>query len=231
MTTPTKYYLKFLNHDRMPAHGGIDQWPEPGVWTEEVEPVPCRQGWHLCRKQDIFDWSHEALWVVETDGDVVVDPQENNKVVARRARLVRQIEEWNPKTQRLFAVDCAEHVLHLFETEHPNDDRPRTAIETTRRFVLGEVSVQELLAAESTAWIAAMSARFDAGSAADSAARFAAQAAAWSSSWSAAGSVARFTTLAATLAAAWSSAERDEHTWQINHLFAEYLKLDQEEFH
>lgn len=32
----SKFYLKFLKPDRMPAYGGSGQWPEPGIWTEEV---------------------------------------------------------------------------------------------------------------------------------------------------------------------------------------------------
>lgn len=40
----------------------------------------------------------------------------------------------------LWAADCAEHVLHLFEIEHPLDPRPRQAIEAIRAWVRGEVS-------------------------------------------------------------------------------------------
>ncbi len=32
----------------------------------------------------------------------------------------------------LWAADCAEHVLHLFEHEQPSDTRPREAIEAAR---------------------------------------------------------------------------------------------------
>lgn len=38
-----------------------------------------------------------------------------------------------------WAADCAEHVLHLFEAERPNDDRPRRAIELGRAWTRGEV--------------------------------------------------------------------------------------------
>lgn len=33
---------------------------------------------------------------------------------------------------RLWAADCAAHVLHLFERKRPGDDRPRRAIEAAR---------------------------------------------------------------------------------------------------
>ena len=38
-----------------------------------------------------------------------------------------------------WAADCAEHVLALFETEAPEDDRPRALIARTRAFARGEV--------------------------------------------------------------------------------------------
>jgi hypothetical protein len=39
----------------------------------------------------------------------------------------------------LWAADCAEHVLPLFEQARPNDDRPRQAIELGRSWARGEV--------------------------------------------------------------------------------------------
>jgi hypothetical protein len=39
-----------------------------------------------------------------------------------------------------WAADCAERVLHLFEQERPEDDRPRRAIELGRAWARGEVS-------------------------------------------------------------------------------------------
>ena len=40
----------------------------------------------------------------------------------------------------VWAADCAEHVLHLFEDERPGDDRPRRGIEMGRAWARGEVS-------------------------------------------------------------------------------------------
>ena len=39
----------------------------------------------------------------------------------------------------LWAADCAEHVLPLFEVARPGDDRPRRAIELGRAWTRGEV--------------------------------------------------------------------------------------------
>ncbi|MFI6129876.1 putative immunity protein [Micromonospora sp. NPDC051141] len=41
----------------------------------------------------------------------------------------------------LWAADCAEHVLGLFETVRPDDPRPRQAIEHIRAWVRGEVTM------------------------------------------------------------------------------------------
>lgn len=47
----------------------------------------------------------------------------------------------------LWAAACAEHVLHLFESERPTDPRPRQAIEETRAWVRGEIKMSEARAA------------------------------------------------------------------------------------
>ncbi|WP_040884874.1 putative immunity protein [Janibacter sp. HTCC2649] len=47
----------------------------------------------------------------------------------------------------LWAATCAEHVLSLFESEVPGDDRPRQAIEHARSWVRGEVPMMVARAA------------------------------------------------------------------------------------
>ena len=43
----------------------------------------------------------------------------------------------------VWAADCAQHVLHLFEEMQPNDDRPRRAIELTRAWTRGEITMSQ----------------------------------------------------------------------------------------
>jgi hypothetical protein len=43
----------------------------------------------------------------------------------------------------LWAADCAEHVLPLFERARPDDERPRHAIELGRAWVRGEVRMTD----------------------------------------------------------------------------------------
>jgi hypothetical protein len=52
---------------------------------------------------------------------------------------------------RLFAADCAEAVLPIFEKKYPGDARPRLAIEADRKFANGEIDAF----ARDTAWVAA----------------------------------------------------------------------------
>lgn len=47
----------------------------------------------------------------------------------------------------LWAATCAEHVLDIFESERPDDPRPRRAIEHARAWVRGEVKMMESRAA------------------------------------------------------------------------------------
>jgi hypothetical protein len=43
----------------------------------------------------------------------------------------------------VWAADCAQHVLHLFEEIQPNDDRPRLAIELARAWTRGEITMTQ----------------------------------------------------------------------------------------
>ena len=47
----------------------------------------------------------------------------------------------------LWAAACAEHVLHLFESEQPQDLRPREAIEHARTWASGDVGMMRARAA------------------------------------------------------------------------------------
>ncbi|MCI0648863.1 MAG: hypothetical protein L0346_28765, partial [Chloroflexi bacterium] len=43
----------------------------------------------------------------------------------------------------VWAADCAQHVLPLFEEMQPNDDRPRRAIELARAWARGEITMTQ----------------------------------------------------------------------------------------
>lgn len=49
----------------------------------------------------------------------------------------------NHRLLAVWAADCAQHVLHLFEQAQPGDDRPRRAIEHVRAWVRGEIAMTQ----------------------------------------------------------------------------------------
>jgi hypothetical protein len=59
----------------------------------------------------------------------------------------------------LWAAECADHVLAIFESHRPKDARPRKAIEAARGWVRGEVPVGKVRQAALGAHAAARSAR------------------------------------------------------------------------
>jgi len=100
---------------------------------------------------------------------------------------------------RLFSAECADRVVHLFEKQYPNDDRPRKAIKAARDFAHGLITEEARAAAEAAA-------RSAAEAAAEAAARSAAEAAAWDAAWAAARDAARSAAEAAARDAAWDAA-------------------------
>jgi hypothetical protein len=175
-----KYY-KFLTADGSATHG-VGKWnlphgDQPGEWMPDIqgEIVPCRNGYHACRPQDVALWLNATMYELEYEGDII---EADDKVVGRRARLLRKIDAWNDRTARLFAADCAERVLPIFEKERPGDDRPRKAIQAARDYANGVI--------DAAAWAAAWAAARDAaGVAAGAAARAAARDTAWAAAWDA----------------------------------------------
>jgi hypothetical protein len=93
-------------------------------------------------------------------------------VVAREMRLA--VARLPRHTAALFAADCAERVLPIFEAAYMADDRPRKAIEVAR----SGVSVTEARAAALAAHAAARTAQADGNADATYAARAAGHAAA-----------------------------------------------------
>jgi hypothetical protein len=144
-----KYY-KFTKKDRLGIYQTGYQYPTPGQWTEPVKPVLCEAGYHVCSPDHLFNvcspdhlfnWKYESLWEVDVKGEAV---HGDDKSFFEQIRLVRQIESWNTKTLRLYAADVAEDVLEFFESQYPDDDRPRRAILAARDYADGLISGEQL---------------------------------------------------------------------------------------
>jgi len=198
----TSSYYKVLGEDGSPCHGGHGTWslPDgetPGDWMPRIKRMePCASGYHICREQDLVHWLGPVIYTAEYRGEVIED---KHKIVVGEARLLRRIEEWDERTARLFACDCAERVLGNYEVKYPDDSRVRDSIEVARLYADGSATLDDLEAAYS----AALSAAFSAHSAAFSAYRAAYSAAA--SAYSAADSAAYRAADSAAFSAAFSA--------------------------
>jgi len=209
-------YYKFLSTGGVAPYSGW-QWPlptknedgtwTPGEWTPAVdELIECERGYHVTGTADAIEWLGAEMYAVESHPEAVF-AQYDNKGAFTQCRLVRQIERWDERTQRVFACDCAERALGIFERACPDDNRPRNVIETARRYARGEATLDELVAA---------------GAAARAAAGAAAWAAARNAAWYAARAVARAAAEDAAEDAAWvaarAAAGAAERGWQTQHL-------------
>jgi hypothetical protein len=103
---------KFLRRDGTSVFTGF-RWPllreEPGPWVDA--PVdPCRSGVHACRPADLPYWVGGSLYEMELDGEIV---EEQTKVVASRARLLRRIDAWNDELRDVYTRMCADRAHEL----------------------------------------------------------------------------------------------------------------------
>ena len=187
---------KFLTAEQA-SPTGSGRWT-PGEWRSVSGVlVPCKNGLHATTADNLLPFLDAQLWRVEIGDEHVwhTDDSVGRKLVARRMRVTERVEAWTDRTARLFAADCAERVLPIYERQQPVDERPRRAIEVARRFANGDATRDELNAAGDAAWAAARDA-----------ARAAARAAAWDAAWAAARDAARD--------AAWDA----ERQWQARRL-------------
>ena len=175
-------YFKVLDADNHSCNGGSTDliWslpvenPDgtwtPGEWMPEVQGdlTLCANGYHVTDIDHLLDWLNATIYEAEPSKEML---KGDDKVVCRSVRLLRKLH-WDDRIARLFACDCAEHVLSIYEKNYPDDKRPRHAIEVARLFADGKANDSELAAA----WDAARAAASDA---------------AWAAAWDAARDAAR----------------------------------------
>ena len=131
----------------------------------------------------------------------------------------QSLSEAERRIVAVWAADCAERVLPLFEREAPADSRPRDAIARTRAFARGELDAAGEIHRRFVAGRAAASVN---GPPAVAAARAAAQAAGVAHMGAHALGAAAYAARAAELATAdRPDAELDEIRWQLEHLSPE----------
>ena len=195
-------YYKVLNIDGSCYHGGTGTWPQD-EWLpalDEAKLAPCRYGYHVLRRDDVIHWLGPAIAPVEIQGKILTD---QNKCVVAQAKRGPFIVTWNEKSRRLFAADCAEHVLPIWTARYPDDQRPAKAIQAARSFALGEISdAARAVAVYAARAVAGDAAGAAAGAAAGDAAGAAARGAARGAARAAAGAAARAAARTAAGAAA-----------------------------
>lgn len=175
---------KVLSADGSACNGGGGRWflpkdNRPGKWMPLLPVAMCESGYHLVEAGGILDWittDDNLIYCAEGKGKERV---QGTKHCFAQARLVGKPLRWNAQIVRLFACDCAEHVLHIYERERPGDFRVRQAIEVSRRYAVGKATHTELVSARAVVRAAARAAAKDA-------VRAAARAAAWDAPWGAA---------------------------------------------
>jgi len=154
---------KILDKNGYSCNGGVCEWylPEkgknntwtPGKWMPKIKGklVPCQNGYHLCRENNILDWLGESIFEAEYRGYVL---ENTDKVIVREVRLLRKCENWNKRTDRLFACWCIRDTP-LFDGGTVwnllTDERSRNAVEIVERFVNGNATKEELAAARDAA--------------------------------------------------------------------------------
>ena len=114
---------------------------EPGDWIEaEGMLILCANGIHgfpsvlAMLKEGLFS---EALWVAELDGEILGEG--NNKVCARRGRLLYLVEGWHKRNIQLWLCDCAERVLPTYEAWATPENQPDADLRTAPRRLIEAV--------------------------------------------------------------------------------------------
>jgi hypothetical protein len=109
------------------------------------ENSPCEGGWekllNYLNKTEADDEPLELRTILQSNGI-------QDTIWAFRA------VEGKDKEIRLFAADCAELVLPIYENAYPDDNRPRLAILAARDYVNGLITLEELSAAYAAAYAA-----------------------------------------------------------------------------
>jgi len=153
--------------------GYLPKGKRPGKWLPKVTPVLCESGYHVCRDlSEVLTHAGPELYEVEVRGTCV---EGKDKAAWEQARLVKRVPEWDQRTMRLWAIDCARRVMYI----SPDHELLDAVLDVCVAYAeYGE----EWAAARDAAWAAARHAAWAAKDAAWTAARDAA----WDAVWTAA---------------------------------------------
>lgn len=97
------------------------RWPvpdgdRPGEWVVADGPLGlCVNGIHSSTVDQLPQWLGDEIWELELDGEVL---RSEPALVARRARLIRQVNGWDSEARVAFCRDCAGRARDL-AARHP----------------------------------------------------------------------------------------------------------------
>jgi len=205
--------FRFVNKDMTSNRDRKTKW-EIGKWNKQEGDLECcKNGLHasLTPLESLNNIYGDRWFIAEARGKIV---KEDNKFCASEMRLINEIPVIVIKR---FALFCEKQCLKNYEKEYPNDSRVSECIRITELYLDGEVTIDELSAAKSAAWLAAESA-------AKSAAWLAAESAAWlakSAAWSA--ESAAWLAAKSAESAAWSAVKSAQNK-ELMRLIKEHIK-------
>ena len=204
--TPTLYKVLGAQGEALQGSG---TWHLPngrrrGKWMPVIEhPRCCRQGYHLIELSALPEWLRSDCTIYVAEGRGASHTDGSGKTAFAQARLVRQLHI-DERELRLFAADCAEHVLPIFYAVLPGDERPQQAIDVARAVARGECSAA-MRKVVRVAAAGAAAASSEAAAVAEAAVAEAVTAEAWTA--------ARKAAWAAACAAAWGAETWAEKAW------------------
>lgn len=153
-------YYKVLAEDGSCIHGGSGRWPLPtqnddGIWMPgEWLSVKGKikfgtNGLHLTGLLGLVGLVGPAVFEAEPHPDEdVIRGSYGEKVVTRRARLLRPLAGWDRRYLKLFFLDCAERVIDVYAFARPGDTRLSSAVELARLSLVDDAPAGAL----DTAW-------------------------------------------------------------------------------
>jgi len=209
MTTETRIAYWFCQGDETTGYYSPnkpdEKWRVGQKRSLRGKIVPCLHGYHGSPTLwDALTYAPGSVACkVELSGTVIEHGNPVDKYAGRTKTLLAAVNI--DRDLRLYAADCAEHVLWIYERDYPGDDRLRKVIETARDVAEGRVG-----AARDAAWVAR-----DAAGAAWAAEAAEAAGAAWAA-WAAGGAGAAWAVSWAAMAArdAAGDTRAAEQAWQ-----------------
>jgi len=136
----TETLYKFLDEKggALRSRHGDQTWKVGETYSlpADVEPELCSRGFHASRTPlDALGYvKGNIIAAVEVSGlsDIGGDKE------AWQSMTITAAYRWTRHDSVALAVYAAELVLHLFEARHPDDNRPRKAIEAAKAYLRGE---------------------------------------------------------------------------------------------